>query len=399
MRIELPVNAERFGSNLFYAVQKVFELDGGIDTDDAFSNPFHVVRKISGEELFAIERDMAVIIPIKDERLRLLEGVLCGIPHACFPIILSNSQREPIDRYRMEQAMVDNFCRFAKKKYAMFHQRSADLAEVFSKGGYHDLLGDDGLVRNGKAEGMIAAIVLARLLGKKYIGFIDADNFFPGSVLEYVRLFSAGFSQSKTEYSMVRVQWHSKPKIIDSELFFARLGRVTRITNQYVNQLLSLHTGFESDIILTGNAGEHAMSMDLALSLDYSSGFSVETNHFVNMLEKFGGVLPTTHPEVMRNGVEVFQMQSRNPHFHEATKGDDHLKEMIEGSLSVLYHSPLCPETLKKEILHELKRHKILSASKKEPTNPRRYPSLSKMNFEKAAKVLDWEKHSNMPIV
>ena len=237
MRIELPVNAERFGSNMFYAVQKVFELDGGIDVDDAFSNPFHVVRKVTAEELFAIEKDMAVIIPIKDERLRLLEGVLCGIPHACFPIILSNSQRDPIDRFKMEQAMVDNFCRFAKKNYAMFHQRGTDLGEVFEKGGYKDLLDDEGLVRNGKAEGMIAGIVLARLLGKRYVGFIDADNFFPGAVLEYVRLFSAGFTQAKTEYSMVRVQWHSKPKIVDSELFFARLGRVTRITNQYLNHL------------------------------------------------------------------------------------------------------------------------------------------------------------------
>ncbi len=396
MRIELPVNAERFGSNMFYAVQKVFELDGGIDVDDAFSNPFHVVRKVTAEELFAIEKDMAVIIPIKDERLRLLEGVLCGIPHACFPIILSNSQRDPIDRFKMEQAMVDNFCRFAKKNYAMFHQRGTDLGEVFEKGGYKDLLDDEGLVRNGKAEGMIAGIVLARLLGKRYVGFIDADNFFPGAVLEYVRLFSAGFTQAKTEYSMVRVQWHSKPKIVDSELFFARLGRVTRITNQYLNQLLSLHTGFESDIILTGNAGEHALSMNLALSLDYSAGFSVETNHFVNMLEKFGGVLPSDYPEVMRNGVEVFQMQSRNPHFHEVTKGDDHLKEMIEGSLSVLYHSPVCPESLKKDILQELKRHKILTASKKTPTNPKRYPALSNMDFDKASKVLDWKKHSNL---
>jgi mannosyl-3-phosphoglycerate synthase len=289
--------------------------------------------------------------------------------------------------------MVNNFCRFAKKDYAMFHQRSEELAEVFRSGGYHDVLDDDGLVRHGKAEGMIAGILLARLLGKKYVGFIDADNFFPGAVLEYVRLFSAGFTQAKTRHTMVRVQWHSKPKIVDSELFFARLGRVTRITNQYLNHLLSLHTGFESDIILTGNAGEHALSMDLALSLDYSAGFSVETNHFINMLEKFGGVLPSDYPQVMRDGVEVFQMQSRNPHFHEVAKGKDHLKEMIEGSLSVIYHSPLCPETLKKDILSELKRHKILTPNKKAPTDPKRYRALDNMHFDKAAGNLDWEKH------
>lgn len=394
MRIGLPTNSERYGSNLFYSVQKVYELDGGLDVDEEFSSPFHVIRQISISNLNLIEKEMAVVIPIKNERLRLLEGVLAGIPNACFPIILSNSQREPTDRFSMECSLLNSFCHSAKKKYAVFHQRSAQLAQLFIEAGYTHLLDDEGLVRNGKAEGMISGLLIAQLLGKKYVGFIDSDNYFPGAVLEYVRLFSAGFAQARTDYSMVRVQWHSKPKIVDNEMFFARLGRVSRITNQYLNQLLGLNSGFETDILLTGNAGEHAMSMELALRMKYSAGFSVEAHHFISLLESFGGLIPTQFPEVVSSGAEVFQIQSRNPHFHDFTKGDEHLNEMIESSLSVIYHSAVCPESLRKQILEELFRLKILK-KKQEPAKPRYYPNLHDINFEAAANKIDWNAHGN----
>lgn len=394
MRIGLPTNSERYGSNLFYSVQKVYELDGGLDMDTEFSSPFHVIRQISLSALNQIEKEMAIVIPIKNEKLRLLEGVLSGIPNACFPIVLSNSQRAPTDRFGMECSLLDNFCHSAKKKYAVFHQRSPELADLFRSGGYEHILDEEGLVRNGKAEGMIAGLLIGKLLGKKYIGFIDSDNYFPGAVLEYVRLFSAGFSQAKTDFSMVRVQWHSKPKIVENEMFFARLGRVTRITNQYLNQLLGLLSGFETDIILTGNAGEHAMTMELAMRMGFSAGFSIETNHLINLLENYGGTIPSSFPEVMTHGTELFQIQSRNPHFHDFTKGNDHLNEMIEGSLAVIYYSSICPPSLRKQILEELVRLKI-KKKKQEPTRPRQYPALQEMDFQKVAKKMDWEKHGN----
>jgi len=394
MRLELPARAERFGANLFYNIQKVYELDGGYEFDGEFASPFHVIQQITHEQLYEIERDMAIVIPVKNERLRLLESALCGIPHDCIPIIISNSSREPVDRFRMEQNMVDTFCRYAKKRYVIAHQRSPELAQIFHDGGYPHLLDDDGLISNGKAEGMLAGIALAHLLGKKYVGFIDSDNYFPGAVFEYARLFAAGLAQSKSPYSMVRIQWHSKPKIVGSELFFAKWGRVSRITNLYLNQFLSHYTGYETESLRTGNAGEHALSMDLALLLDYSAGFSVETYHFVSLLEKFGGVMPSPFPEVMQAGTEVFQMESRNPHFHEAAKGDKHIKEMIEYSLGVLYHSPICPEVLKKEILRELRRARIIGKTE-EPVLPRRYPALADINFKSAARSMDWEQHGN----
>lgn len=392
MRLELPATAERFGANLFYSVQKIYELDGGLHLDAEFSNPFHVIQQIPQEKIYEIERDMAIIIPVKDERLRVLEGVLSGIPHACLPIVVSNSKREPVDRYAMERKMVDTFCRYAKKKYIMVHQRSAELAQMFQKGNYPHLLEEDGLIRNGKAEGMLAGILLARLMGKKYIGFIDSDNYFPGSVFEYVRIFAAGFAQSKSPYSMTRIQWHSKPKIVGSDLFFAKWGRVSRITNQYLNLLLSHYSGYETEALRTGNAGEHALSMPLALLLDYSSGFSIETYHFVNMMEKFGGVSPAHFPEVMRAGVEIFQMESRNPHLHDIDKGTSHIREMIEYSLAAMYYSDICPEPIKKEVLAELRKQKILRKGES-PAVARRYPALMNMDFKAAAKSADWAQH------
>ncbi|MBP6826654.1 MAG: mannosyl-3-phosphoglycerate synthase [Saprospiraceae bacterium] len=394
MRLELPLRAERFGANLFYHAQKLFEIDGGYEFDSKFASPFHVIQQITRERLYEVERDMAIVIPIKNERLRLLEGVLCGIPHDCLPIIVSNSQQEPVDRFRMECNMIDSFCRYAKKKYVSIHQRSPEMANIFKNGGYHDVLDNEGLVRHGKAEGMLAGIVLAKLLGKQYVGFIDSDNYFPGSVFEYTRLFSAGLSQAKSPFSMVRIQWHSKPKIIDSDLFFAKWGRVSRITNQYLNQFLSYYSGYETDALCTGNAGEHAMSMPLALLLDYSAGFSVEAYHFVSLLEKFGGVLPSPFPEATKSGIEVFQMESRNPHLHVVNKGDEHIREMIHHSLAVLFHSEICPARLKKEILRELHRRKIVG--KDEPLlAPRKYPVLGGMDFDAASKMTDWALLSN----
>ena len=56
--------------------------------------------------LSKIFQTMAIVIPVKDEKLSLLEGVLSGIPNECLIIIVSNSQRHPVDRYAMEVEMV-----------------------------------------------------------------------------------------------------------------------------------------------------------------------------------------------------------------------------------------------------------------------------------------------------
>lgn len=386
MRIELPREAQRLGANHFFGVQKVYELDAGMATSSLPYEHEFVIRQIPAERLYEIEQQMAIIVPMKDEKLRLLEGVLFAIPHPCLVMVVSNSAREPVDRFSMEAGIIENFRTFAKKDIILVHQKDPAAAQAFADTGYHQLLDEQGLIRNGKAEGMILATMLARLAGRKYIGFIDADNYFPGAIFEYVREYAAGFAISKTDHAMIRMQWHSKPKVVDSRLFFARYGRSSVVTNDFLNRLISYRSGFETDVIRTGNAGEHAMSMELAMLLDYAPGYAVETNHFISLIEKFGGISPSPYPEVMKRGIEIFQIESRNPHLHES-KGEEHVQDMIRDSLRVIYQSPACPETLKKEILHDLRRRRILSRSAM-PEPIITYPSLDRIDPDKFAQAI-----------
>ncbi len=381
MRIEVPRETERFGALSLYGVQKVYELDSGMG---AFARPEDeesTVRRLAYEDLSDISRDMAIVVPVRGERLKLVEGVLVGIPNDCLTIVVSNSAREPVDRFQMEFDAVRQYADVSKKKMIIVHQKDPALAEAFRAGGYPHLLDEEtGLISDGKAEGMLAGKLLARLCGKQYIGFVDSDNYFPGAVYEYVRLYAAGFAMSNSNYSMVRIAWHSKPKIKKSELFFAKWGRSSVITNRILNSLISDYTGFDTEVIKTGNAGEHAMTMDLAMLLDYSKGYSIEPQHFMSLLEKFGGVRPSPYPDVMKQQIEIYQLESRNPHMHES-KGDEHIQSMVEQALQVIYHSFVCPESVKREIERELET--------KDVGVPTYYPALINVNLDAFREALE----------
>jgi len=352
MRIELPKSVERFGAARFGELQKVFALDSGL-TNGHVTRADHTIRQIPYDELHKVFKEMAIIVPVKSERLKLVEGVLSGIPHACFTIIVSNSPRRPVDRFHMECDALRDFCTFANKDVLIAHQKDPVLARAFEACGYKSLLDSKGQIRSGKAEGMIIGTILAWLAGKKYIGFVDADNYFPGAVEEYVREYAAGFCISRSPYSMVRIAWHSKPKIVESKLFFRKWGRTSSNTNKLLNQLIAEYTGYETEIIKTGNAGEHALSMELALLLTYASGYAVEPYHLINILEQFGGIQTSPVPEAMQECIEVYQVESRNPHLHDV--GDkEHIDKMRYQAMQVIYHSPICPEPLKKQIQREV---------------------------------------------
>jgi mannosyl-3-phosphoglycerate synthase len=387
MRIELPREAQRFGANLFYGVQKVYELDSGPASDTLANWADFVIRQVPYEKLNAIEKQMAIIVPMKGEKLRLLEGVLYAIPHSCLTIVVSNSPREPVDRYNMEKNAIENFCTFTRKSVVVVHQKDPSIAAAFASVGYDEILDDDGSIKDGKAEGMIVGLVLAHLAGKKYIGYVDADNYIPGAVFEYVRAYATGFTLSQSDYSMVRMLWHSKPKVVESNLYFAKYGRASVITNDFLNRLISYHTGFETEVIKTGNAGEHALTTSLALLLDYASGYAIEPYHYVNLLERFGGVSDSLYPEVMRQGVDVYQIESRNPHLH-ASKGERHVQNMIYSSLQAIYHSTAVSETLRHEILVEMRRRRLIGKND-EPAHLTRYPALADLDFDKFARAID----------
>ncbi len=387
MRIELPREAQRFGANLFYGVQKVYELDSGPASETLANWSDFVIRQIPYETLNAVEKQMAIVVPMKNEKLRLLEGILFAIPHSCLTIVVSNSPREPVDRFNMEKNAIENFCTFTKKSVVVVHQKDPAIAAAFAAVGYEGILDDTGQVKDGKAEGMILGLVLAHLAGKKYVGYVDADNYIPGAVFEYVRAYATGFTLSQSSYSMVRMLWHSKPKVVESNLYFAKYGRASVISNDFLNRLISYHTGFETEVIKTGNAGEHALTTNLALLLDYAPGYAIEPYHFINLIERFGGVTVSPHPEVMKQGVDVYQIESRNPHLH-ASKGEKHVQSMIYSSLQAIYHSTAVSETLKHEILVEMRRRRLI-AKDEEPAPLIRYPALGRIDFNKFMRAID----------
>lgn len=387
MKLDLPRYTERFGATSLHGVQRVYELDSGFDDGSPVSES---IVNIGNNQIVDIERRMAIVIPTKGERLRLLEGVLSGIPHDCLTIIVSNSARQPVDRYKLEKEALQQFNRFVGRNAFILHQRDPVLSEVLRDVGYNSILGPDGMVRSGKAEGMVIGMLLAKMAGKEYVGFIDADNYVPGAVNEYVKIFASGIAMSQTPYVMTRISWIYKPKISETGLYFSKWGRVSEITNQQLNSLVSYYTGFETEVMRTGNSGEHCMSLKLAELLTYASGYAIEPYEIVNVLEEFGGIIPTVNQDAMDRGVEILQVETRNPHFHE-DKGDDHLKEMVVGSLGSIYHSKICPPKIREKILEALRSKNMLEESQQEQQElpaPLKIEPFKDIDVRQLAKVL-----------
>jgi len=381
MRIETQRYTERFGSVRLNDVQQVLELDSGRAEETGMAE-YVGVLKIDEEVIRDYEQKMAIVVPIKDEKLKLFEGVVSGVPHDCLLIVVSNSQRQRVDRFRMEKDALSQYCHFTRHEALIIHQKDPLLAEALKEADYTELLGDDGLLRSGKSEAMMVAILMAMVAQKEYIGFIDADNYFPGSVLEYARCYAAGFSLATSPYVMVRILWRYKPKV-SAGIFFRKWGRVSEICNKYMNSLISSNTDFETDIVKTSNAGEHAMSLSLAELLPYASGYAVEPQEILSIFEEFGGVLPIAQTKVTKHGVEILQIESRNPHLHEE-KGARHLQEeMLLPALSAIYHSALCDENTKKNIFKELVSQKIIKKKEDMPPQPKQYRALRSINLQK----------------
>ena len=237
MRLDYPPSyTERIGAVSIHALQKIYEIDAGKMPRFNGLRQHQSIKAFGYDELSSIFQEMAIVIPVKNEKISLLEGVLSGIPNECLIIIVSNSQRTPVDRFSMEVEMVRQYSSFADKKIMIIHQNDPELANAFKKIKYTSILTTKRQVRSGKAEGMIIGILLAKMHHKEYIGFIDSDNYFPGAVNEYVKIFASGFGMSTTPYSNVRISWRSKPKIVNNALQFPRWGRISESSNKYLER-------------------------------------------------------------------------------------------------------------------------------------------------------------------
>ena len=382
MRLADSFRSERFGAVRIHELQRVIELDSGMSAGAGS-------RIVAPDELHAIESQMVIVVPCMNEARGVIEGVLSGIPHDCQIVLVSNSDRQPVDRYEIEAQTVEQFCRLAGRSAMTVHQRDPGVAAAFKAAGMPELIDEDGLVRNGKGEAMLIGMALAATTGRRYIGYVDADNYVPGSVHEYCKVYAAGLALADSPYSMVRISWHSKPKLRDNRLFFSRKGRSSQITNEWLNRFLAEYSGFGTEVIATGNAGEHAMSLDLGLKLRLAGGFAVEPYEYMDLFEQFGGVLESTSADVMANSVPVMQIETRNPHFHD-NKGEEHVQGMRMQALNVLYHSPVTLPSVRQAIIDFMVAQGALAVGQ-EPPRERVYPPVGTLDLDLLYDALDAE--------
>jgi mannosyl-3-phosphoglycerate synthase len=168
-------------------VQRIYELDSG--KSKGFLTFHQTIKKFDYDEISNILHDLAIIIPINNEKLKLLEGMLSGIPNECLVTTVSNSSRIPIDRFAMEVETVRQLGRFMDKRMVIVHQQDSGFAEVFKKSWLQLILDSEEGIRAGKAEGMVMGLLIAKVYPKDYLAFIDGDNYVPGAVNEYVKIF------------------------------------------------------------------------------------------------------------------------------------------------------------------------------------------------------------------
>lgn len=382
MRLADSFRSERFGAVRIHELQRVIELDSGTSAGAGS-------RIVPPEALSAVESQMVIVVPCMNETRSVIEGVLSGIPHDCLIVLVSNSDRLPVDRYEIEAQTVEQFCRLAGRSAISVHQRDPGVAGAFKAAGMPELIDDAGLVRSGKGEAMLIGMALAAMTGRRYVGYVDADNYVPGAVHEYCKAYAAGLHLADSPYSMVRISWHSKPKLRDGRLFFSRKGRSSQITNEWLNRFLAEYSGFGTEVIATGNAGEHAMSLDLGRKLRLAGGFAVEPYEYLDMFEQFGGVLESTSADVMASSVPVLQIETRNPHFHD-NKGEEHVQGMRMQALNVLYHSAVTLPATRQAIADFMVSQGVLTAGQ-EPPRERVYPPVGTLDLDLLYDALDAE--------
>ena len=143
MRLEHPHRTERFGAVHIRELQRVVELDSGEERLVRRADDLGPTCSVSTEAIRSIERDLVIVVPCMNETRKVIEGVLSGIPHDCLIVLVSNSDRQPVDRYAMEADSVEQFCRFAERPAIAVHQRDPGLAAALRAAGMPEMVGDD----------------------------------------------------------------------------------------------------------------------------------------------------------------------------------------------------------------------------------------------------------------
>lgn len=369
--IRYPFKFETYGAVKLYDVTRTVSLYG-VDFEKRFG-----AFSLTSENLIRIAESTAVVVPVKDEDPLVLEGVLRAVPLHSPLIVVSNSSTKPLDVYSNEVDIAKNIYQLSGRSIIVIHQKDPLIAELL-KSEAPDLIDEsEGLVRDGKGEGLLIGTLVAEGINSRYVGYIDSDIYIPGAVLEYSLIYYTALAMSKSPYKMVRISWGFKGWY-GEEFLLRRWGRVSGVVSSVLNSVLSRGRKFETDIIKTSNSGEHAMSMELAKILGFASRYAVETYELVHLLETCYLGLREGSCRALPNTVDILQVESRNPHLH-AQKGELHVLEMLVESLGIIYHSKLADQHLKNTILRILKEFSY----EEEPPKPRtyRYPQINTKKF------------------
>lgn len=372
MRLTAPARSHSFGLLRIAEEVSVVELDdtpsrGVVNGQGDGKGTMYFSENQLGEIL----SKMVIVVPCKDEQLSVIRDVISAIPTGCLVILVSNC---PPQDYPNQTEMLRLLGQHGRQLVAV-HQKDHGAAAAFLASPLSILVDPtENTIRNGKGEGMLLAIALAAAFcpARRYIGFVDADNLHPGSVTEYCKAFAAGFAMPQSaagEDIMVRLKWASKPKLREDGSFDnVDEGRCSRVVNPWLNKLFTA-SGYQPSttadgatvpFVTTGNAGEHAMTMGLALKLRMAAGYAIEPFHFVDLLErgllmppsprapleKTNGVIngaggfkndTVPPPRALDKPVHVLQVRTMSPHYHRATD-DTHIRKMWAAGLGSIYH-------------------------------------------------------------
>jgi hypothetical protein len=337
------------------------------------------------------------VISHKNEKVKTLCEVLWYLPLNSPIIVVTNCQESEKDDLMNELKLELAH----HQKIYLVHQKEETIARLFAEYGVCHILGKDGKVIDGKGEGMYIGTLCAYQLGyPRWIIFYDADNFVPSALLEYTlamsRLFmstpsSALASERETTDNLmlsvakhldadlhnIRICWSSKPELKNVRLDTRIMGRCTRVVSPLFNQLLEGWFGMRDYEISSSNAGEQGMTIKTAISLRFSSGFSVETFQLLDLL------FHAHQRKGSAEGIMLQQYLSKSPHFHEK-KGDEHIKKMIEESLGSFFHFvESLPDNVKRQL------HIVYEKLHLDTVIPSLYPPLQEVQLKRIDRFMD----------
>jgi hypothetical protein len=72
MRLEVPREFDRLGAVRIDRLQKIDEIDAGAESEISDQN-HAVVRSLPAKALSGVQREMAIVVPVKSERLKLIQ--------------------------------------------------------------------------------------------------------------------------------------------------------------------------------------------------------------------------------------------------------------------------------------------------------------------------------------